>query len=129
MIIPAWQAVLDFWFLPASNPGYGSTRPEWFRKDTAFDHDIRNRFGDRIEAALVAEEPDLTSSPPATLARILLLDQFTRNAFRDTPRAPAAPASSAPVSAPSPVSMPTARCRITMRRPRRTPPSPATACC
>jgi len=87
MIIPAWQAVLDFWFLPAGSPGYGSTRAEWFRKDTAFDHDIRNRFGDRIEAALAEQEPDLTSNPPATLARILLLDQFTRNAFRDTPRA------------------------------------------
>ncbi|MFD2274090.1 DUF924 family protein [Undibacterium arcticum] len=87
MIIPAWQAVLDFWFLPAGNLGHGSARPEWFRKNKVFDGEIRSRFHDMIEAALTAPEPDLTSNPLATLARILLLDQLSRNAYRDTPRA------------------------------------------
>lgn len=87
MIIPAWQAVLDFWFLPAASPGHGSARPEWFRKSEAFDGEIRSRFGDMIDEALTAQNLDLIASPPATLARILLLDQFPRNAYRDTPRA------------------------------------------
>ncbi len=79
------RAVLDFWFQPANHPGHGSYRPEWFRKDDAFDAAIRERFGPDVEAALggtPGEGPD-----DALLARILLLDQFTRNVYRDTPRA------------------------------------------
>jgi uncharacterized protein (DUF924 family) len=79
------RAVLDFWFLPPNHPGHGSYRPEWFRKDAAFDAAIREGFGAAVEAALggsPAEEAD-----DALLARILLLDQFTRNIYRDMPRA------------------------------------------
>jgi uncharacterized protein (DUF924 family) len=80
------DAVLDFWFLPAADPGNGAYRPEWFRKDAAFDAAIRERFGLDVEAALTA-----TAAAAATdedlLARVILLDQFTRNIFRDTPRA------------------------------------------
>jgi uncharacterized protein (DUF924 family) len=79
------RAVLDFWFLPADHAGHGAYRPEWFRKDDAFDAAIRERFGAAVEAALSGtpgEESDET-----LLARILLLDQFTRNIYRNTPRA------------------------------------------
>ena len=79
------RAVLDFWFLPADHAGYGAYRPEWFRKDEAFDAAIRERFGAAVEAALA--EPPGEGSDEAQLARILLLDQFTRNIFRGTPRA------------------------------------------
>jgi uncharacterized protein (DUF924 family) len=73
--------VLDFWFGPAD-----TVRPEWFRKDAAFDAEIRTRFGADIEAAL-AGTLDWPDTLEAKLARLLLLDQFTRNVFRDTPRA------------------------------------------
>lgn len=79
------RAVLDFWFLPADHAGHGVYRPEWFRKDDAFDAAIRERFGGAVEAALA--EPPGEGSDEAQLARILLLDQFTRNIFRGTPRA------------------------------------------
>ena len=79
------RAVLDFWFLPPDHPGHGAYRTEWFRKDEAFDTAIRERFGADIEAALRATSGD--GPDEALLARILLLDQFTRNIFRDTPRA------------------------------------------
>lgn len=75
------RAVLDFWFLPD-----GGYRQEWFRKDDDFDAAIRDRFGDQIEAALAGEAP-ADASDTALLARILLLDQFTRNAFRGSHRA------------------------------------------
>jgi uncharacterized protein (DUF924 family) len=82
---PLTRAVLDFWFLPRDHPGHGTFRPEWFRKDAAFDAAIRERFGADVEAALTTP---LDAGPDeALLARILLLDQFTRNIFRDTPRA------------------------------------------
>ena len=82
------QDVLDFWFLPRGDAGYGKARPEWFRKDAAFDAEIADRFGALIAQAVAGglREWDL-QGPQGTLARILVLDQFTRNAWRDKPEA------------------------------------------
>jgi uncharacterized protein (DUF924 family) len=83
---PLIRAVLDFWFLPPDHPGHGAYRPEWFRKDEAFDAAIRERFGAAVEVALSG--PAAVDAPDAgLLATILLLDQFTRNIFRGTPQA------------------------------------------
>ena len=82
---PVTRAVLDFWFLPSDHPGHGRERPEWFRKNEAFDAAIRERFGADVEVALSTTIG--SGSDDTLLARILLLDQFTRNIFRDTPRA------------------------------------------
>jgi uncharacterized protein (DUF924 family) len=81
------QAILDFWFGPASSALRGQSRDEWFRKDAAFDADIAARFGAAIEAALEGGYDGWAGTPQGALALVLLLDQFTRNAFRDTPRA------------------------------------------
>ena len=81
------HAVLDFWFGPPGSAEYGSDRKAWFGKDEAFDAAIRERFGPTIERGLRGELGDWAGSPQAALARIVVLDQFTRNAFRDTPRA------------------------------------------
>ncbi len=85
--------VLDFWFGAPDDPGHRQPRAAWFKKDAAFDAEIVRRFGPLIEAALLADERDVSrdwithplQAQPA-LARLLLLDQFTRNAFRGTPR-------------------------------------------
>ena len=83
-------AVLDFWFGPSDDPGHGQPREMWFKKDDAFDALIAQRFGPLIEAALVGGIDDWQTRPvdalPA-LARVLVLDQFTRNTFRGTARA------------------------------------------
>lgn len=79
------HAVLAFWFLTPDHPGHGVYRPEWFRKDETFDAMIRERFGADVESAL--SDADEDGPDEVQLARILLLDQFTRNIFRDTPRA------------------------------------------
>ena len=78
--------ILDFWFGPPSSPRYGPSHPEWFRKNPSFDAEIRERFGAAIETALAGGFADWTA-PRAALARVLLLDQFTRNSFRDSARA------------------------------------------
>ena len=80
------QEVLDLWFLPSSDPGHGQQRAEWFRKDDAFDAAIRERFGAAINHAIAGglREWD-EQGPRGVLARILVLDQFTRNAYRGTP--------------------------------------------
>lgn len=81
------QDVLDFWFLPADDPAYGSVRQEWFRKDDGFDATIASRFGQQIELALAGGLREWDADGAAgMLARILVLDQFTRNAYRDQPK-------------------------------------------
>lgn len=81
------DAVLDFWFGPTDDPDHARPRPQWFRKDAAFDAAIAARFGPLIDEALAGGLQDWTATPAGTLALILVLDQFTRNTGRDTPRA------------------------------------------
>jgi len=75
------QEILDFWFGDRTG-----ARAEWFRKDPAFDATIRARFGAAVEAALGGAFAEWTAGAHGALALVLLLDQFTRNVFRDTPR-------------------------------------------
>jgi uncharacterized protein (DUF924 family) len=81
------QAVLDFWFCKSTEPEHGTLRDLWFRKDEATDRLIGERFGALIEQALRGELDPWAGHAPSALAQIVLLDQFTRNSFRDTPRA------------------------------------------
>ncbi|HEY1392981.1 MAG TPA: DUF924 family protein [Methylibium sp.] len=82
----AASEVLDFWFGTPGSPDYLQPRKAWFSKNLDFDAEIRERFGSRIEAAIAGALDAWTATPPGALARILLLDQFTRNSWRDTPR-------------------------------------------
>ena len=78
---PLADDILDFWL------GAGtSARDEWFRKDPAFDAAIRTHFGATVEAALAGAYSQWTAGPRGALALVLLLDQFTRNLFRGTPK-------------------------------------------
>lgn len=75
--------VLGFWF---GAPPL-TQRRAWFVKDPAFDAHIAGGFGDTIEAALAGGLAGWDATPRGRLARIIVLDQFTRNVFRGTPRA------------------------------------------
>lgn len=77
------QDILDFWFGPPPH----AARNVWFRKDPRFDATIRERFGAAIETALAGGYRDWMATARGALARVLLLDQFTRNVFREMPRA------------------------------------------
>lgn len=81
------DAVLDFWFAAPGSAEHGSARAAWFAKDDAFDALVRERFGALIERALRGELAPWASTASAALAQVIVLDQFTRNAFRGTPRA------------------------------------------
>jgi len=87
------QHVLDFWFAPPSDAEHNRTRAVWFKKDDAFDAAIRMRFGALIEQALGGTLASWRETVDGTVAEIVVLDQFTRNAFRDTARAFAGDAS------------------------------------
>ena len=45
------SSVLDFWFGAPGSAVRDTDRVEWFRKDAAFDAEIRSRFGPLIEQA------------------------------------------------------------------------------
>lgn len=78
---------MDFWFGAPGAPEHGTTRDVWFRKDRDFDEEIRRAFGNAVESALAGDYAAWDATAPGALARVVLLDQFTRNLFRDTPRA------------------------------------------
>ena len=84
---PHAREVLDFWFGAPGSALQGQDRPEWFRKNAAFDELIRSRFGNLVERALRGELAGWAGQPDGALAHIVVLDQFTRNIFRDTARA------------------------------------------
>ena len=79
------REVLDFWF--GSGRGIGTPRMEWFRKDAAFDAAIRTNFGDLHERAARGELEAWRASPEPMLALVVVLDQFSRNLHRESPRA------------------------------------------
>ncbi len=74
------QNVLAFWF--------EETRPwRWFRRDRAFDAAIARRFGALHQAARNGRLDVWRAHPSHALALIILLDQFSRNLYRDSPGA------------------------------------------
>lgn len=84
---PDYQNVLDFWFGAPGSVSYGKSRAEWFKKSDDFDALIRRRFLATYEAAAVGQLVHWHDSPLTLLALIIVLDQFPRNLFRDSPRA------------------------------------------
>jgi uncharacterized protein (DUF924 family) len=75
--------VLNFWF--------EETEPEqWFEKNPAFDACIRARFLHLHEILVCRGSDGFLTDAQTALAAVIVLDQMSRNIFRDTPRAFAA---------------------------------------
>ena len=74
------ETVFNFWFV--------ETRPyQWFRRDRQFDQNVRDHFGALHEAACQGLCDSWRAHPVHALSLIILLDQFSRNIYRDDPRA------------------------------------------
>ena len=74
------QTVLDFWFKEID-------AKQWWTKSTEFDELITSRFGSLHAAAARCELYAWRETPPGRLAEIIVLDQFSRNMYRDQPQA------------------------------------------
>ena len=72
--------ILTFWFDEA-----GESR--WWKKDAAFDSLIRSRFAGVHRAATRGECYPWRRSAAGRLAEVIVLDQFSRNLYRDRPEA------------------------------------------
>lgn len=77
---PKAADILYFWFEECSPKN-------WFKKDSDFDAMLKDRFGVTVERGLAGQLDDWAATQDSCLALILLLDQMTRNIYRDTPRA------------------------------------------
>ena len=74
------HTVLDFWFKEID-------AKQWWTKSAEFDQLIASRFGSLHAAAARCELHPWRETPPGRLAEIIVLDQFSRNMFRDQPQA------------------------------------------
>jgi len=70
--------VLEFWFNELESK-------QWFVKDRDLDAMIEARFSLLVEQARAGELFSWRVTPQGRLAEIILIDQFSRNIFRDKP--------------------------------------------
>ncbi len=75
-----YQEVISFWFEEIDNS-------QWWKKDEGFDELIRKRFLDTHTMAVNCELFSWRNTSLGALAEIIVLDQFSRNMFRDKPEA------------------------------------------
>jgi uncharacterized protein (DUF924 family) len=95
VVEPHWvSAVLDFWFVELGEA-------QWWAKNEKVDAQIRDRFlslhehlaagaAERLAEGPAAHDEDVALLPRPLLACVVILDQFSRNLFRGSPRAFAA---------------------------------------
>jgi len=88
------STILRFWFGDTVLAEGGASDPaaaaKWFKKDAAFDEEIRAKFSQDIQRARRGEYDAWPSEPPTekgALALVVLCDQLPRNVFRDDPDA------------------------------------------
>ena len=73
-----YQTVLDFWF--------NEIKPsQWWEKDSKFDQLITDRFSSLHNQATKCELFHWRDTIEGRLAEIVVLDQFSRNIYRDKP--------------------------------------------
>jgi uncharacterized protein (DUF924 family) len=84
-----FSPVLQFWFGELDGSGLSSPTQQkrWFNPPDGMDEAIGQQFGPLVEQALQGGLHDWADSPPGRVALVILLDQFTRNIYRGTPRA------------------------------------------
>lgn len=81
--------IVAYWLGPAlDGPEIAYARRDWwYDGPPSADAEIRSRFGEHVARACNGELEDWRATPEGTFALILLLDQFTRNIYRNTPDA------------------------------------------
>ena len=77
---PNPQTVLTFWFQEL-------TPKQWWQVDAGLDQEIGERFANLHVQASTCELSDWRDTAEGRLAEIIILDQFSRNIFRNTPKA------------------------------------------
>ena len=81
--------VIDFWFAAASSsPEKASSRKTfWYDGGAKIDQQIQKKFLTVVTSACGGELAHWANTALGALALVIILDQFTRNIFRNTPKA------------------------------------------
>ncbi|MFQ5982225.1 MAG: DUF924 family protein [Woeseiaceae bacterium] len=81
--------ILSFWFMEQalSAPQIDGRMDIWFGEDPIFDEEIAKEFAEDVEKASAGKLDHWAHEPRGRLALILLLDQFRRNIYRNSPEA------------------------------------------
>ena len=84
-----YQAVLDFWFGDKGDDAEVAARQSglWWGKNTDTDRHIKAQFEADLLALVAGQREHWLTTPQGWLAAIIVLDQFTRNMYRDSGRA------------------------------------------
>jgi uncharacterized protein (DUF924 family) len=79
------EKILNYWFGSLTDPSdYPSDKASmWFSGKELVDKEIRDRFSATLHQATQNELDEWADTPRGRLALIVLLDQFTRNIYRD----------------------------------------------
>lgn len=85
----AIEEIHKFWFDQLDEAGFAAAhkRRLWFSANAQTDAAVRARFGALVRRALAGELDQWIGDDDGLVALVLLLDQFTRNIYRGTPRA------------------------------------------
>jgi len=81
-----YERILSFW-LGDSADETKERASRWWKKDPTFDQQIRTEFEADLRRAIRGELDDWLEQPASCVAFVVLLDQFSRNMYRDTPEA------------------------------------------
>ncbi len=83
------REIIEYWLGSAPDDFESVTQASkrWYRADKDIDAEIRTRFGAAIAEARRGVFGDWERTPDGALALVILLDQFSRNAYRGTPEA------------------------------------------
>lgn len=81
------QKVLDNWFEYDHNHAPLFENEMWWVKNKEVDDTIRFQYKDLYHQAITGGLTDWLETPRGTLAYVILIDQFSRNMFRDSPKA------------------------------------------
>ena len=74
------ENILTFWYDEL-------TPKQWFQKSDELDAEITSRFKDVLNQCRLGECYQWRATPEGRLAEIIVLDQFSRNIYRDSPDA------------------------------------------
>jgi uncharacterized protein (DUF924 family) len=81
------EEILTFWFGELAGPfDLGPNQKMWWVKDPAVDAQIQERFGAHVERGAAGEYDAWIEDPREALALVILLDQFSRNIYRQSPK-------------------------------------------
>ncbi len=80
--------IFDFWFGAMDSNGLtaGADHAKWWSGGEVLDNEIKDRFEDTVKAASAGELEAWKESDDGAVAWVILLDQFTRNIYRDQAR-------------------------------------------